>query len=100
MIEGSLVEFKMLKVLKKGMMLDKNVYTGRVDSYDSQDEKFLIQVAEECLTKFQLDAKYEAKIYTEKKTIACEGMIKERYQSEDGNQIQFFIENGFYKVLS
>lgn len=100
MIEGSKMELKMIKVLKKGMILDQQVYTCRVDSYDSQGEKFLVQVSEDYLTKFQLDAKYEAKIYTEKKTISCEGVIKERYQSEDGNIVLFLIENGFYKVLS
>ncbi len=97
MIEGSVVKLHMKKMLLKGIFLEKDTYTCRVELYDMQEEKMLLSIAEEYLTKLSLDAEYECIIYTDEKILRCEGVIKERYQNEDGNIALFLIEKGFYE---
>ncbi|MFI3171595.1 MAG: hypothetical protein R3Y58_04400 [Eubacteriales bacterium] len=100
MFEESIVELKMKKMLLKGMTLDKNVYICKVESYESQEKKMTIITEQETLCKLQLDAIYQCDIYGEDKNLSCEGFIKERYQSEEGNLLTFYIENGFYEILN
>ena len=97
MIEGCIIKLKMKKVLLKGMCLDKNLYTCKVDLYERQSEKLTIITGDETLCKLQLDAIYTCDIYTDEGVISCDGYIKERYQCERGNLFTVFIENGFYK---
>lgn len=96
MVEGSIVKIHMKKILLKGMILDKNVYTCKVDSYDAQEEKFVISVSDVHITKLLLDAIYQCDINVEGKIISCEGRIKERYQSEDGSMAVLYLSSGFY----
>ncbi|MFI3207852.1 MAG: hypothetical protein R3Y40_01825 [Eubacteriales bacterium] len=100
MIEGSVIELKMLKPILKGMKMDENVYTCRVETYEAQEEKLYIETDAETINKFQLDAKYRCTILSEDETITCDGSIKERIQDEEGNILLFWIERGFYKILS
>lgn len=97
MIVGSNVSLEMIKVLNKGMVIDKSTYTLKVISYDSQEEKFLLEMDEVQLTKLSLDAKYRCTIFLESKVLLCEGIIIERYQCEEGNRILFLAEHGFYE---
>ena len=38
-------------------------------------------------------------IATKSELLYCTGVIKERFQSEDGNMLVFRIENGFYNAV-
>lgn len=97
MIEGRVVKLQMKKMLLKGIYLEKDTYTCRVVSYDIQEEKILMSIEDGYLAKLSLDAEYECVIYLEDKILRCEGVIKERYQNEDGNMALFLVEKGFYE---
>lgn len=100
MVEGSKVKLKMKKVILNGMKLDRHEYTCKVDSYEAQEEKLYFIATDDVIHKIRLDAKYQCHIYTNDGILACDGRIKERFQSEEGNVILFYIENGFYELLS
>lgn len=99
MIEGNIGKLRMIKILKKGMVFDKEEYICRVELYDNQEEKMLIATERHHLPKISLDARYECEIDTEDKVLICEGIIKERYEDEQGSVFEFYIENGFYEKL-
>lgn len=97
MIEDSVVKLNMKKALLKGMLLDKATYTCMVTLYDIQEERLLMKIEEYELMKISLDAIYECEIYQKEGSLLCEGIVKERYQNEDGNMISFMIQKGFYE---
>lgn len=99
MYEGKTVKLQMKKAMLKGMKLDKKEYVCIIDSYESEEEKIVLRIREEYITKIKLDAQYICHIYEDDKILGCEGHIKERYQSEEGNQLLFLIDNGFYEIL-
>ncbi len=99
MIEGSSGKLRMIKILKKGMVFDKAEYICRVELYDSQEEKMLITTDKHNLGKVSLDARYECEIDTEDQVLLCEGVIKERYEDQQGSMLEFHVQNGFYEKL-
>ncbi len=100
MLEGSKTVLKMSQVLLKGMKLDSDEYICEVISDSFQENYMRLKVDDESVAKISLDAKYICVIKAEDGTISCEGIIRERYQGEEGNVIVFHITNGFYKILS
>ncbi len=100
MLEGSKTILKMKQVLIKGMKLDSKEYICEVISDSLQEQYLRLRVEQEVVTKISLDAKYTCIIKAEDGDISCDGMVKGRYQSEEGNVIDFHITNGFYKILA
>ena len=41
---------------------------------------------------------YGCHISTKKEVLYCTGVVKERFQSEEGNMLVFRIEDGFYSA--
>ncbi len=100
MLEGSKTVLKMSQVLLKGMKLDTHEYICEVISDSFQEDYMRLKVDDATITKISLDAKYTCVIKAEDGNISCEGIIRERYQGEEGNVIVYQITNGFYKILS
>lgn len=100
MLEGSKTILKMSQVLLKGMKLDSNEYICEVISDSFQEDYMRLKVDDTAVTRISLDAKYTCVIKAKDGNISCDGIIRERYQGEEGNIIVFHITNGFYKILS
>lgn len=96
---GDIIMLKMEKVLKKGMELDTQEYFCEVLSYDEEGQTILFGTLPQVIKDVSLDAVYRCMVSTEQFDISCTGLIKERYESEEGSIIKFYIENGFYKQI-
>lgn len=96
---GSMVSLKMDKVLKKGLELDTKEYFCEVVSYDEESQIVLLATENEILQKVSLDAIYTCSETRSDFVVSCKGIIKERYDSEEGSIIKYYIENGFYRAI-
>lgn len=96
---GDIIMLKMEKVLKKGMELDTKEYYCEVLSYDEESQIILLGSLPQVIREVSLDATYRCLESTEEFDISCTGVIKERFESEEGSVIRFYIENGFYKQI-
>lgn len=96
---GEIVKISMDKVLKKDMELDKSEYFAEVLSYDEEEQILLLGCEKEVLMQVSLEAKYSCSSQQEDCCIRCQGIVRERYDSEEGSIIRFYIENGFYKIM-
>lgn len=98
MYEGNPVDLQMAKTISADAILDDTTHRCRVFRYDMEEDYIYLKLKEDDLTAISLDAKYQCYIYTKRELLFCSGVVKERFQSEDGNMITFRIENGFYSV--
>ncbi|MDD2979119.1 MAG: hypothetical protein PHN80_04030 [Hespellia sp.] len=98
MYEGSTVELRMEKVITLDGLLDENLYECKVHKYDVEEDYMYLEFEGNQLTSLSLDAVYNCVIHTKKEAFTCSGIIKQRFQSEEGDIAVFKIENGFYKV--
>lgn len=95
---GDTVELEMEKLLLAGGSLERDILKCRIIGNDEVEEQFFMVLEEWELPRVSLDAIYKCTIETKGERIYCDGMVKERYKSEDGDMIVFQIENGFYQL--
>lgn len=98
MYEGNPVDLQMEKVISADGVFDDATHHFQVYQYDVEEDYIYLQMKEGSLTEISLDAKYQCYISTKKELLFCTGVVKERFQSENGDIIVFRIENGFYSV--
>lgn len=98
MYEGSPVDLQMVKIVSADAIFDNTIHHCRVYRYDVEEDYIYLKLKENDLTVISLDAKYGCHISTKKELLYCTGVVKERFQSEDGNMLIFRIEDGFYSV--
>ncbi len=98
MYEGSPVDLQMVKTISADAIFDNTIHRCRVYRYDVEEDYIYLKLKENDLTVISLDAKYGCHISTKKELLYCTGVVKERFQSEDGNMLVFRIEDGFYSV--
>lgn len=96
---GDIVKLSMNKILKKDMEFDNEEYFAEVLSYDEEEQLLLLGCAKEVLMKISLEARYSCSTQFDDHCISCLGIVRERYDNEEGSVIRFYIENGFYKVM-
>lgn len=99
MYEGNPVELRMVKTISADANLDEAIHRARVFRYDMEEDYMYLILKEKDLTAISLDAKYRCYITTRNELLYCIGVVKERYQCEEGNMLVFRIENGFYNVV-
>lgn len=99
MYEGSPVDLQMVKTISADAIFDNTIHRCRVYRYDIEEDYIYLKLKENDLTVISLDAKYGCHIATKKELLYCTGVVKERFQSEDGNMLVFRIEDGFYSVM-
>ena len=99
MYEGNPVELRMVKTISADANLDEAIHRARVYRYDMEEDYMYLILKEKDLTAILLDAKYRCYITTRNELLYCIGVVKERYQCEEGNMLVFRIENGFYNVV-
>lgn len=98
MYEGSQVSLKMEKIISADAIFDEETHRCQVFRYDMEEDYIYLKLKEEDLTALSLDARYLCYISAKNEQVYCTGVIKERFQSEEGNMIIFKISNGFYSV--
>lgn len=98
MYEGNPVELQMEKTVSADAIFDDTAHRCQVFRYDMDEDYIYLKLKEDDLTLISLDAKYQCYISAKNEKLYCTGVVKERYQSENGNMIVFRIENGFYNV--
>lgn len=98
MYEGNRVDLQMAKTISADTVLDDTTHHCKVFRYDMEEDYIYLKLKEQDLTAISLDAKYQCYLSTKKEILYCTGVVKERYQSENGNMIVFRIENGFFSV--
>ncbi len=96
MYENCTAIMQMTRMILKDGYFDDMPYKCSVIRY-KQEEDCIYLLTEEKLSSFSLDGIYECRIETEKGTVACSGILRERYWNKLGNVIKFRIQNGFYK---
>lgn len=99
MYEGNPVDLRMVKTISADEVLDEVTHRAKVFRYDIEEDYIYLELREKDLTAISLDAKYRCYIANKKEVLYCTGVVKERFQSEDGNMLVFRIENGFYNVV-
>ena len=99
MYEGSPVDLQMVKTISADAIFDNTIHRCRVYRYDVEEDYIYLKLKENDLTVISLDAKYGCHISTKKELLYCTGVVKERFQSEDGNMLVFQIKNKFYSVM-
>lgn len=78
--------------------VDETVYECELLRYEKRSECIYLLLKEDALTEISQDAIYRCRL--EENDMFCEvtGCIRERYCSEEGNILEFKIENGVYLV--
>lgn len=95
---GDNAELVMEKLLLSGGSLEQEVLKCKIIGNDEAEERFFMVLEDGELPRVSLDAIYKCTIETKEERIYCDGMVKERYKSEDGDMVVFQIENGFYQL--
>ncbi len=98
MYEGNTVDLQMTKTVSADTVFDNTTHRCEVFKYDIEEDYIYLRLKEDDLRAVSLDAKYQCYISTKAELLYCTGVIKERFQSENGNMLTFRIENGFYNV--
>lgn len=98
MYEGCPAELQMTKTISADAVFDDGTYRCVVYKYDMEEDYISLRMKEDGIETISLDAKYQCCIFTKNEQILCTGIVKERFQSEDGSILVFRIENGFYSV--
>lgn len=88
----------MEKTISADAVFDEATHRCQVFRYDMDEDCISLKLKEDNLSAISLDAVYQCYIGTRNEMLYCTGMIKERYQSENGNMLLFRIKNGFYHV--
>lgn len=87
----------MEKAILAGMEIEQKSYACRLLRYEERQEVLYLELVEGSLTGISLDARYRCQIQEGAQVLRAEGIVKERYRSEEGAVIKFYIQNGFYK---
>lgn len=87
----------MEKSILAGMEREKKEYACRLLRYEEKQEVFYLELLEGSLTEISLDARYGCQIQEGEQILCAKGIVKERYRSEEGAVVKFYIQNGFYK---
>lgn len=87
----------MEKTILAGMEREKKEYACRLLRYEEKQEVFYLELLEGSLTEISLDARYGCRIQEGEQILCAKGIVKERYRSEEGAVVKFYIQNGFYK---
>lgn len=98
MYEGNPVDLQMAKTISADAIFDDATHRCKVFRYDMEEDYIYLELKETDLAAISLDAKYQCYISNKKELLYCTGVVKERFQSENGNMLIFRIENGFYNV--
>ena len=85
MYEECSARLRMVRVILKDGYLDEVSHPCSVIKYRPEEECIYL-LTDNKLSSFSL-------------TLACTGMLLERYWNKSGNVIKFRIQNGFYKNL-
>ncbi len=88
----------MARSFGKNAAIDETVYECELLRYEKRSECIYLLLKEDVLTEISQDALYRCRL--EENDTLCEviGCIRERYCSEEGNILEFKIENGVYLV--
>lgn len=98
MYEKCSATMQMKRMILKDGYFDDISYPCKVIRYNQEEESIYLLTEKE-LPAFSLDAIYECRIETDKGSVACSGILLERYWNKLGNVMKFRIQNGFYKNL-
>ncbi|SHK58707.1 hypothetical protein [Hespellia stercorisuis] len=98
MYEGNPATLKIEKTIALNGVFEESSKQCRVLHYDPEDDYMKLTLEGANLTEIQRDAKYRCSITTKKEVLSCTGIIRDRYQSEEGDVLFFKIENGFYST--
>ena len=98
MKQGQETRLYMKKQLCTDEVLDTKEYLCSVLSYDLNKECIYLVLESETLSDISLDAIYECQIREEQHRTISTGRIRQRYQNQYGDILEFHIENGFYKI--
>lgn len=98
MYEGNTVILQMNKTISADAVFDDETHRCQVFRYDMEEDYIYLKLIQDDLKVISLDAKYQCYISTRTELLSCSGVVKERYQSENGNILVFRIENGFYAI--
>ncbi|MDR1801346.1 MAG: hypothetical protein LBQ95_05875 [Lachnospiraceae bacterium] len=96
MFEESAVELKKISTVLDGEELHNDILACKVHEYAGEDEYIFLLIRNEDLRTLSLNGIYEGKIFGKDNIYRFEGMIRERYLSEDGQVLAFEIQKGFY----
>lgn len=97
MYEQSKAELNMVSTFLEGASVNPSIYDLHVLSYEKAKECIYLVLEDGGLDEISLDAVYECRIMTKDKILACEGVVKERFEDKKGKRVTFSIENGFYE---
>lgn len=97
MYDGEKAVVVMVKSLKEGIEVDKDLYKCTVIEYKKETEEVHLLMETGDIKNVSLDAIYECRIDTIKGEIHCIGKIKERYGNHAGNILVLQVLNGFYE---
>lgn len=97
MYDGEKAVVSMIKSLKEGIEVDKNLYKCIVIEYQKETEQVHLLMESGEMKEVSLDAIYECRIETIKGEVSCEGIMKERYRNHAGNILILQVTNGFYE---
>jgi len=98
MYEGCKVDLQMQRMISADGIFDETTRYFKIKRYEANDDFMTLLAKDSDLTVLSLDAKYQCYIHTGTEKLNCSGVIRERFQSEDGNVVIFRIENGFYSA--
>ena len=97
MYDGEKAVVVMIKSLKEGIEIDKDLYKCTVIEYQKETEQVHLLMETGEMKNILLDAIYECRIDTMKGEVHCIGKIKERYGNHAGNILVLQVLNGFYE---
>ena len=88
----------MARSFGENAVIDETIYECELLRYEKRSECIYLLLKEGMLTEISQDALYRCRL--EENDTLCEviGCIRERYCSEEGNILEFKIENGVYLV--
>lgn len=96
MYEGNAATLKIEKTIALNGTFEDIPRQCKVLRYDPEEDGIELTLESGALLDIQRDAKYRCSIKTKKEVLSCTGIVKDRFQSEEGDVLFFKIENGFY----
>lgn len=97
MYEGNLVTLELEKTLD-GAEVQKKTHECNVIEFDENKDRLTLLLRSGDLQELCLSAKYKCCIQNGDTGLLCSGEVSRRYRGEKGNIVEFYIENGFYKI--
>lgn len=98
MFEMGPVKLAMVRTFGACAEVDKKVYECELIRYEKRSECIYLVLKEDALPEISGDAIYKCRLKDEGGLCDVTGCIRERYRSEEGNILEFKIENGVYRV--